>query len=34
MEQMFTNMTGGGPVSVYVEDGKITSANGSEVTGG
>ena len=24
MEQVFTNMTGGGPVSVYVEDGKIT----------
>ena len=24
MEQVFTNMTGGGPVSVYVEDGRIT----------
>ena len=24
MEKMFTNMTGGGPVSVYVEDGRIT----------
>lgn len=24
MEKMYTNMTGGGPVSVYVEDGKIT----------
>ncbi len=24
MEQMFPNMTGGGPVSVYVEDGRIT----------
>ena len=24
MEKVFTNMTGGGPVSVYVEDGKIT----------
>ena len=24
MEQVFTNLTGGGPISVYVEDGKIT----------
>jgi len=24
MEKVFTNLTGGGPVSVYVEDGKIT----------
>jgi len=24
VEKVFTNMTGGGPVSVYVEDGKIT----------
>ncbi len=24
MEKMYTNMTGGGPVSVYVEDGRVT----------
>ena len=24
MEKVYTNMTGGGPVSVYVEDGRIT----------
>ena len=24
MEKVFTNMTTGGPISVYVEDGKVT----------
>ena len=24
MEKVYPNMTGGGPVSVYVEDGRIT----------
>ena len=23
MEQVFTNLTGGGPISVYVKDGKV-----------
>ena len=25
MEKVFTNLTTGGPISVYVEDGKITA---------